>query len=210
MSPEQRRHIVIAGNIGVGKSTLVGLLAERLAWTPIYELEEAHPYLDEYYADPARWGFHSQIWFLTRRFTQHQGLEALPGPVVQDRSIYEDACVFAASLHRQGILSARDHGIYRQLYAAIVRELRPPDLVVYLQAEVPTLLRRIAGRARPAERAIEAAYLDSLERHYAAWIESWDLCPVLPIVTDHLDLVEDAAARNAVVGRIAAASRRPR
>lgn len=188
MRRPERRHIVIAGNIGVGKSTLVALLAKRLGWTPIYELEGAHPYLDKYYANPHRWGFHSQIWFLTRRFTQHQGLAALPGTVVQDRSIYEDANVFAASLHAQGILSESDYATYQQLCEAIFRELRPPDLVVYLRASLPTLMSRIARRARPAEQGIRSAYLASLERYYEAWIGSWSACPVLAIDTDELNL----------------------
>lgn len=199
------RHIVIAGNIGVGKSTLVGLLHESLGWTPVYELDEEHPYLTDYYADPPRWGFHSQIWFLTRRFRQHQRIAALPGAVVQDRSIYEDAAVFAASLCEQGILSGRDYATYRQLYGAIAQELRPPSLVVYLRARVETLLGRIAGRARPAEGGIQAAYLASLERHYDAWIAGWSACPVLTIDTDGLDVVRDGSARRALIEQVAQA-----
>lgn len=189
--PEAKlRHIVIAGNIGVGKSTLVSLLAEQLGWTPVYELEEAHPYLDDYYADPRHWGFHSQIWFLTRRLTQHQEVAGLPGIVVQDRSIYEDAAVFAASLHAQGILAERDYATYQQLYDAIARELRPPNLVVYLRASVPTLLQRIVRRARPAEQGIRAEYLASLERHYEEWVAGWTASPVVTLDTDQLDVVE--------------------
>jgi deoxyadenosine/deoxycytidine kinase len=198
------RYIVIAGNIGVGKSTLVQLLAAQLGWTPVYELDEAHPYLSDYYADRPRWGFHSQIWFLSQRFRQHQQIAALPGPVVQDRSIYEDAAVFAASLHEQGILADRDFATYQQLYASIVRELPPPDLVVHLRARVDTLLDRIAGRARPAERGIQADYLASLERHYATWIAGWSACPVLAIETDGRDVVRDAAARQALIDLVAA------
>jgi deoxyadenosine/deoxycytidine kinase len=204
MAGSDARHVVVAGNIGVGKSTLVSILAEALGWTPIYELEEAHPYLDDYYADPQRWGFHSQLWFLTRRFTQHQQIAALPGTVVQDRSIYEDAMVFATSLHEQGLLSARDYGTYRQLYGAIVRELRPPDRIVYLRASVPALQARIARRARPAEQGIRADYLESLERRYRAWIEGWAACPVLTIETDDLDLSQDAGAQALVISRVAA------
>lgn len=198
------RHIVIAGNIGVGKSTLVGLLAERLGWAPVYELEEAHPYLSDYYADPHRWGFHSQVWFLTSRFRQHQRLATMAGTVVQDRSLYEDAAVFVASLYGQGILSDRDYATYRNLYGAVARELRPPDLIVHLRASVPTLLRRIAGRARPAERAIQAEYLASLERYYTAWVADWGACPVFPIETDGLDVARDPADQAMVIGRIAA------
>lgn len=205
MAGGPRRQVVVAGNIGVGKSTLVELLAGRLGWEPVYELEEAHPYLDEFYADPPRWAFHSQIWFLTRRFLQQQGLAGRAGTVVQDRSIYEDAAVFAASLRHQGILSERDHATYARLYEAIVRELRPPDLVVYLRARVPTLLDRIAGRARPAERAIGAAYLASLERSYEAWVAAWDASPVLRIDTDDLDIADNPAHRDAVVALVAGA-----
>jgi deoxyadenosine/deoxycytidine kinase len=190
MPEADHRHIVIAGNIGVGKSTLVALLAEQLGWTPAYELESAHPYLDDYYADPCRWGFHSQIWFLTRRLTQHQEVADLPGIVVQDRSIYEDAAVFAASLHAQGILAERDYATYQQLYAAIARELRPPDMVVYLGASVATLLARIARRGRPAEQSVQPVYLASLERHYEEWVAGWTASPVLTLDTDQLDVVE--------------------
>ncbi|NJN15406.1 MAG: deoxynucleoside kinase [Oscillochloris sp.] len=204
MQAARNRHIIIAGNIGVGKSTLVGMLAEQLGWTPIYELEQSHPYLDEFYADPQRWGFHSQIWFLTRRFTQHQQVRAIPGTVVQDRSIYEDAAVFAAGLHAQHILSDRDYAIYRQLYTAIVHELPPPELVVYLRASIPVLLQRIAARARPAEQHIRPEYLHSLEQRYEAWVGAWSLCPLLTIDTDNLDLINDEVARQALIRRIAA------
>lgn len=202
-TPERCRHVVIAGNIGVGKTTLVGLLADELGASPVYELAGGHPYLDDYYADPPRWGFHSQIWFLGRRFRQHQQIAALGGLVVQDRSIYEDARVFVASLREQGILSARDHENYTQLYDALVAELPPPTLVIHLRARVETLMRRIDGRSRPSERAIRPDYLASLERHYAAWIGAWSACPVLPIDTDELDLVRDPRARRDVVDLIA-------
>lgn len=205
MARAEPRHIVIAGNIGVGKSTLVTLLAETCGWTPVYELEAAHPYLADYYADPQRWGFHSQVWFLTQRLIQHQQIAGLPGTIVQDRSLYEDAAVFAASLHAQGILAERDYATYQQLYAAIARELRPPDLVVFLRASVPTLLARIAGRARPAELAIQPSYLASLERHYAAWVAGWTACPVLNLDTDQLDLVTCPADRRRLIDSIIAA-----
>jgi deoxyadenosine/deoxycytidine kinase len=207
MSTNERRHVIIAGNIGVGKSTLVSIVAETLGWTPMYELEGVHPYLDDYYADPQRWGFHSQIWFLTRRLSQHQQIARAAGAIVQDRSIYEDARVFAASLAEQGILSRREYSTYQQLYGAIERELQPPARIVYLRASVPTLLERIARRARPAERSIQGAYLASLERHYADWIAGWTDCPVLTIDTDNLDLTQDSDAQAEVIGRLTASLR---
>jgi deoxyadenosine/deoxycytidine kinase len=201
--PDQR-YLVIAGNIGVGKSTLVELLAQSLGWTGVPELDATPPYLDAYYADPPRWAFPLQIWFLTRRLAKHQQISTLSGTVVQDRSIYEDAAVFAASLHAQGILSAQDYVTYQELYAAISRDLRPPDLIVYLRASVPTLLQRIARRARPAEQAITAAYLASLEQHYADWIVGWMASPVLVIDTDALDSVQNLIDRRALIDQIVA------
>lgn len=204
MPMNEPRHIVIAGNIGVGKSTLLDLLATTLGWTPLTELDVVPPYLDAYYADPPRWAFNLQIWFLTRRLARHQQIATLAGTVVQDRSIYEDSAVFAASLYAQEIFSARDYATYQQLYAVVTRELRPPDLIVYLRAEAPTLLQRIARRARPSERAITAAYLASLEQHYAAWIAGWTACPVLSIDTDDLDSVQRPADRRALIDLVAA------
>lgn len=204
MPHSDRRYLVIAGNIGVGKSTLIDLLADALGWTPVPELDATPPYLDAYYADPQRWAFQLQIWFLSRRLAKHQQLAALAGTVIQDRSIYEDAAVFAASLHAQGILSSQDYATYQELYAAISQALRPPDLIVYLRATIPTLLQRIARRARPAEAAISAAYLASLERHYAAWIASWSTCPVLIIDTDDIDPLERAQDRRALIERVVA------
>lgn len=131
-------------------------------------------------------------------------IAALPGTVVQDRSVYEDAAVFATSLRAQGILSAEEDATYRQLYAAVVQGLRPPDLIVYLRASVPTLLQRIARRARPAEQVISAAYLASLEQHYAAWLAGWTACPVLTIDTDEMDSVTNPLDRQALIAQIVA------
>lgn len=203
MRPTQRHHVVIAGNIGVGKSTLVSLLADALGWQPFYELEGEHPYLADYYENPQRWGFHSQIWFLTRRYSQHQAIAAAGGPVVQDRSIYEDAEVFARSLRDQAILSERDYTTYRALYQALTRDLSPPSLVVYLRAGMQALERRINGRARPYEREIPRAYLRRIASCYEAWVASWQLCPVLTVNTDDLDYVRDPTARRAIIEQIA-------
>jgi deoxyadenosine/deoxycytidine kinase len=197
--PARRQHVTIAGNIGVGKSTLVGILAEEFGWQPYYELVADHPYLDDYYADRERWGFHSQIWFLSQRFEQHQEIADTPVSVCQDRSIYEDYEVFVKGLLEQGIFSHRDFRTYRRLFHALVRGVTAPTLLVYLRASIPTLLGRINGRSRAYERAIPAAYLEQLNRRYEEWLRRFELCPVLTIETDSLDFAHDVAARREVV-----------
>lgn len=200
-----RQHITIAGNIGVGKSTLVGILAEEFGWQPYYELVADHPYLEDYYRDRERWGFHSQIWFLTQRYQQHLEIADTPISVCQDRSIYEDYEVFVKGLLEQGIFSHRDFRTYRQLFQALVQSISPPTLVVYLNAAVATLQQRINGRARSAESTIPVAYLEQLNQRYDEWLRKFELCPVLRIETDELDFAHDVAARREVVELIAQA-----
>lgn len=154
MQNNRRYHVSIAGNIGVGKSTLVQILAEEFGWQPYYELVSDHPYLNDYYRDRERWGFHSQIWFLTQRFEQHLEIADTPSSVLEDRSMYEDYEIFVKGLLEEGILSQRDFRTYRRLYSTLVQRIQPPSLLVYLQASVPTLQRRIAARARPSEMNI--------------------------------------------------------
>jgi deoxyadenosine/deoxycytidine kinase len=197
--PARRQHVTIAGNIGVGKSTLVGILAEEFGWQPYYELVADHPYLDDYYADRERWGFHSQIWFLSQRYEQHLEIADTPVSVCQDRSIYEDYEVFVKGLLEQGIFSHRDFRTYRRLFHALVRGVTAPTLLVYLRASIPTLLDRINGRSRAYERAIPTAYLEQLNRRYEEWLRRFELCPVLTIETDSLDFAHDVAARREVV-----------
>lgn len=162
----RRFHVSIAGNIGVGKSTLVQILAEEFGWQPYYELVSDHPYLDDYYGDRERWGFHSQIWFLTQRFEQHLEIADTPSSILEDRSMYEDYEIFVKGLLEEGILSQRDFRTYRRLYTTLVQRIQPPSLVVFLQASVPTLQRRIASRARPSEMNIPPAYLTRLNQRY--------------------------------------------
>ena len=200
--PARRQHVTIAGNIGVGKSTLVGILAEELCWQPYYELVAEHPYLDDYYADRERWGFHSQIWFLSQRYEQHLEIADTPVSVCQDRSIYEDYEVFVKGLLEQGIFSHRDFRTYRRLFYALVLGVTPPTLLIYLRASVPTLLNRINGRSRPYERTLPAAYLEQLNRRYDEWLRRFELCPVLTIGTDDLDFAHEVEARREVVDLI--------
>ena len=182
--------ITVAGNIGVGKSTLVTLLAERLGWEPVYEAVTENPYLADFYQDMRRWSFHSQVFFLSRRLQQHHDLLQRKSSVIQDRSVYEDAEIFARNLHREGHLSERDWRCYLDLYRTFATLLRPPHLVVYLQASVPTLRRRIASRGRDYEQEIGDAYLCQLNALYDEWANEFRLCPVLTVDTNNLNYIQ--------------------
>ncbi len=184
-----KKFVAVAGNIGVGKSTLVMLLCQRLDWQPFYEPVGENPYLADFYADMRAWSFHSQIFFLTRRLRIHRELLDHPTSVIQDRSVYEDAEVFAQNLYLQGLMGERDYHSYRELYVVLSEFLPPPDLVVYLRASVPTLSARIAQRGRDYERQITTDYLNQLNSLYEEWIANFSLCPVLTVPADDLDYV---------------------
>ena len=186
-----KHFIAIAGNIGVGKSSLVRLLAARLGWTPFYEAVDENPYLSDFYQNMRAWSFHSQVFFLSKRLRHHRALLDHPDSVIQDRSIYEDAEVFAKNLYRQGHMSDRDYGCYRELYEVLTLYLPPPDLVVYLRANTDTLTNRIAQRGRDYERDISDEYLARLNDLYEEWIDNFTLCPVLTIPADSLDYVHE-------------------
>ncbi len=183
------KFIVIAGNIGAGKTTLVKILSEKLNFTPFYEPHEENPYLADFYEDMESWSYQSQVYFLTRRLKIHKELIAAEGSVVQDRSVYEDAEIFARNLYLQGDLSARDYGVYRDLYSILASLLPPPSLMVYLRASVDTLMQRIAKRGREYEAGISRSYLASLNNLYEDWMNAFDQCPVLIINSDDLNLV---------------------
>jgi len=183
------KFITVAGNIGVGKSTLVELLSEELGWTPFYEPVTENPYLADFYEDMQAWGFHSQIYFLMRRLRIHRKLMDLNTSVIQDRSVYEDAEIFAYNLYLQNAINERDYNTYRELYQVLVAFLPPPDLVIYLKASVPTLIERIAMRDRSYERTISADYLSDLNELYQSWVDHFNLCPVLTVPCDNLDYV---------------------
>ena len=197
-----KRYLVLAGNIGAGKSTLVELLCRRLGWTPYFEPVAENPYLKDFYADMERWAFQSQVFFLMHRARSHRELSLEPGSVVQDRSLYEDAEVFARNLHLQRRMSDRDHEVYRELYAVLSSLLPPPDLVVYLKASVPTLRRRITQRARSFEQTIPDSYLEGLNGLYEQWIQDFTLAPVLTIEADQTDVLDRPADLDTVVARI--------
>jgi deoxyadenosine/deoxycytidine kinase len=181
--------VTVAGNIGVGKSTLVGKLAEHLKWEPYYEPVAENPYLEDFYENMKRWAFQSQVFFLTYRLRMHLEMQENPNSVIQDRSVYEDAEIFAANLARQRQMRKRDYASYRRLYKLLSDMLRPPDLVIYLQASVPTLQRRIAQRGRDFESNIDDGYLARLNQLYEEWVVNFTLCPVLTVPTDHMDFV---------------------
>jgi deoxyadenosine/deoxycytidine kinase len=197
-----KRFIAVAGNIGVGKSTLVNLLCQKLDWKPFYEPVTENPYLADFYRDMRLWAFHSQIFFLTHRLRIHYQLLQHPGSAIQDRSVYEDAEVFACNLYRQGLISERDYGSYRELYQVLVNFLPPPDLVVYLRASAATLSQRIQRRGRDYEREISAGYLEQLNGLYEEWIAHFSLCPVLTVPADDLDYVSHSSHLDLIVRKI--------
>ncbi|MGQ9466208.1 MAG: deoxynucleoside kinase [Anaerolineae bacterium] len=194
--------VAIAGNIGVGKSSLTGMLGERLGWEPFFEAVSDNPYLADFYQDMARWSFHSQVFFLSRRLRHHYQLLQRPNSVVQDRTVYEDAEVFACNLYRQGLMSERDYRSYQELYEVLSALLPPPDLVVYLRASVPTLRARIAQRGRPFERSITPEYLEQLNELYEEWISRFNLCPVLTVPSDRLDFVANSHHLDLIVEKV--------
>lgn len=197
-----KRFIAIAGNVGVGKSTLTGLLAQRLGWKPFFEAVDENPYLADFYSDMRAWSFHSQIFFLSRRLRHHRQLLGYPNSVVQDRSVYEDAEIFAHNLYLQGDMDERDYGSYRELYEVLTSFLPPPDLIVYLRASLPTLVNRIAMRGRDYERDISHDYLERLNRLYEGWIDGFTLCPVLSVPADKFDFVANNDHLSLVAAKI--------
>jgi deoxyadenosine/deoxycytidine kinase len=184
-----KKYIAVAGNIGVGKSTLVEMLSQRLGWQPLFEPVAQNPYLNDFYSDMRAWSFHSQIFFLTHRLHSQFDLLQISGSVIQDRSIYEDAEIFARNLYLQGFISPRDYETYHDLYQTVSEFLSAPDLVIYLRASTNTLMERIRHRNRDYERTIQVAYLQQLNDLYEEWITGFTLCPVLTIPADNLDFV---------------------
>ena len=197
-----KKFVAVAGNIGVGKSTLVGMLCERLEWQPFYEPVSENPYLADFYADMSAWAFHSQVFFLTRRLRIHYELSQYPGSVVQDRSLYEDAEIFAQNLYLQNLMQERDYLSYRELYETAIQLLPPPDLMIYVRASVPTLMNRISKRGRDYERTITSEYLQSLNDLYETWISNFVLCPVLTIPADDIDYVAYSGHLNLIIDKV--------
>jgi len=197
-----KKYVAVAGNIGVGKSTLVAMLCECLGWQPFYEPVAENPYLVDFYRDMQAWAFHSQIFFLTNRLRAHHQLIDHPTSVIQDRTVYEDAEVFARNLYRQGFMGERDFHTYCELYEVLTEFLPPPDLVVYLRASVATLVDRISHRGRDYERQITPQYLTQLNDLYEDWINNFGLCPVLTVPADDLDYVAHSTHLDLIVSKV--------
>ena len=195
--------IAIAGNIGAGKSTLTAMLAEHFGWQPFYEANAENPYLADFYNDMERWSFHSQIFFLGKRLEHHRQLVDFPGSVAQDRTVYEDAEIFACNLYKQGKISQRDYDTYRSLYQAISKFLPAPDLIIYLQANIETLLRQIAQRGRDFEQDITREYITQLNTLYESWISDWTACPVLYVDMNVTDFLNNPAQFHDIAAQVA-------
>jgi deoxyadenosine/deoxycytidine kinase len=194
--------IVLAGNIGAGKTSLTERLGGRMGWQTAFESVADNPYLPDFYADMHSWSFHLQIFFLGHRARQYLELAASPQSAILDRSIYEDAYIFARALHHLSNLNERDYMAYRSVFDLIVSKLPPPDLLIYVRAPVKVLFERIHRRGRAIEGGITTEYLALLESFYDDWLGTFDVCPVLTIRTDDLDFVHKAHHLDIVVERI--------
>lgn len=197
-----KKFIAIAGNIGAGKSSLTKVLSDYFKWEAFYERVDDNPYLSDFYNDMRRWSFNLQVFFLSSRFNHHRLIEQVPHSVVQDRSIYEDAEIFARNLYEMGLMSQRDYDNYRELYRLMTSYLVPPDLLIYLRATVPTLVRHIQSRGRAFESTIRIEYLERLNEHYEEWIDSYDLGRKMIIDVDDFDFVNARDDRNDIIARI--------
>lgn len=189
------KFIAIAGNIGAGKTELTGFLCKRYPLTPFFEPNEENPYLADFYQDMKTWAFRSQLFFLAHKLKLHQKLQKEAGAVLQDRTLFEDAEIFAKNLFRQGFIDKRDFSTYWTLYESVVESLRPPDLMVYLRCPVRTLKKRIALRGRKMEAEVPTEYLSRLNRLYEEWFKNYTMSPVLVLSTDKLDYVTDLVDR---------------
>jgi deoxyadenosine/deoxycytidine kinase len=197
-----KRLIIVAGNIGAGKTSLTERLGGRLGWRTAFESVTDNPYLADFYADMRSWSFHLQVFFLGHRAQQYLDMHANPQSVILDRSIYEDAYIFARALYQLGNLDERDYLAYKRVFELLVSTLPAPDLLIYLKAPVSVLMDRIHRRGRAIESGITTEYLSLLDSFYNDWMQSFDVCPVLTIRTDDLDFVHETRHLDIVIGRI--------
>ncbi|UKT65673.1 deoxynucleoside kinase [Pedobacter mucosus] len=197
-------HIAIVGNIGAGKTTLTSLLAKNYEWEALYEAVDNNPYLEDFYSDMKRWSFNLQIYFLNSRFQQIIEIEQNQRNVIQDRTIYEDAHIFAENLHDMALMTTRDHDNYRAIFESITSFIKPPDLLVYLRASVPTLVNNIQRRGREYEAGIRIDYLSKLNEKYEAWIKGYNLGKLLILDKDKLDFTNNPEDLGTVIQSIEA------
>ena len=195
-------HIAIAGNIGSGKTTLAGLLSKHYGWEAHYEDVDDNPYLNDFYDDMQRWSFNLQIFFLNSRFSQIIEIKNMDKTVIQDRTIYEDAYIFAPNLHSMGLMSTRDFENYFALFTLMSSLIEPPDLLLYLRASVPTLVNQIQKRGREYENSIRIDYLKRLNERYEAWIESYKLGKLLIIEADAYDFPDNKDHLRQIIDKI--------
>jgi deoxyadenosine/deoxycytidine kinase len=190
-----KKFIAVAGNIGVGKSSMVEFLSEQYGFEPIYEPFMNNPYLDDFYKDMKSWGFHSQLYFLTHKFKLHMALNTRASTVVQDRTIYEDAEIFATNLYKSRYIKKRDYETYMELYQTMKGALQPPDLMIYLRCSVGSIRKRIKQRGRASEQEIPTTYLRRLNTLYEDWIGRYDASPVLVWDSERMDYLTDIVDR---------------
>lgn len=195
-------HIAIAGNIGSGKTTLAGLLARQYGWKAHYEDVDENPYLTDFYNDMKRWSFNLQIYFLKSRFSQIVKIRKSNQSVVQDRTIYEDSVIFAANLHDMGLMSPRDYSNYTGLFNLMSSLIAPPDLLIYLRASVPTLVRQIEKRGRPYESGIRLDYLRRLNERYEGWIRNYKESNLLIVDVDKNDFIREKHNLSHVIDKV--------
>jgi deoxyadenosine/deoxycytidine kinase len=195
-------HIAIAGNIGSGKTTLAGLLSKHYGWEARYEDVDENPYLNDFYEDMQRWSFNLQVYFLNSRFNQVLEIKKSKTTIVQDRTIYEDAYIFAPNLHAMGLMSTRDFDNYSTLFQLMSSLVQPPDLLLYLRASVPTLVSQIQKRGREYESSIRLDYLRSLNERYEAWIESYKTGKILILEADHYDFPQNKQHMSEIIDKI--------
>jgi deoxyadenosine/deoxycytidine kinase len=196
------KHIAICGNIGSGKTTLTEKLSKHYRWKPLYEAVERNPYLRDFYKDMTRWAFHLQIYFLNSRFRQLNEIRVSDETMVQDRTIYEDAYIFAANLHKSGHITERDYENYLDIFNSMVSLVQPPDLLIYLRADIPKLVRQIEKRGYDYEFAIRLDYLKNLNGHYEEWINNYNLGKLLIIDVNRLDFEESVDDFAFIVNKI--------
>lgn len=195
-------HIAIAGNIGAGKTTLTSLLAKHYKWEPHFESVAENPYLDDFYGSMERWSFNLQIYFLNSRFRQILEIRESGKNIIQDRTIYEDAHIFAPNLHAMGLMTNRDFSNYETLFELMERLVSPPDLLIYLRASIPTLVGQIHKRGRDFENTISIDYLSRLNERYEAWISTYKKGKLLIIDIDHLNIVDNQEDLGSIIDRI--------
>ena len=195
-------HIAIAGNIGSGKTTLTTLLSKHYGWEAHFEEVDHNPYLDDFYGDMMRWSFNLQIFFLHSRFRQIHDIRKSGKAVIQDRTIYEDSTIFAPNLHDMGLMSSRDFDAYMRLFDLMEEFISPPDLLIYLNASVPTLVEQIQKRGRPYENSIRLDYLQRLNERYQEWIKGYDKGKLLIIDVDNNRFPENPEDLGSIISRI--------